>query len=71
MFSWKAVLFTGLILVGIRALDPYPVEIIRLKGFDWLQQADTPVHVEDIVLVNIGERSLAEKGQWPWPRKYI
>jgi len=71
MFSWKAVLFTSLILVGIRALDPYPVEIIRLKGFDWLQQADTPVHVEDIVLVNIGERSLAEKGQWPWPRKYI
>ena len=71
MFSWKAVLFTSLILVGIRALDPYPVEVIRLKGFDWLQQADTPVHVEDIVLVNIGERSLAEKGQWPWPRKNI
>ena len=71
MFSWKAVVVTMVVLCGVRALDPYPVEVARLKLFDWLQRSDVVQQVEDIVLVDIGEQSLAENGQWPWPRENI
>ena len=71
MFSWKAIAVTAFFLVGLRVLDPYPVEVIRLKGFDWLQRS-APVHqVDDVILVDIGEQSLKDRGQWPWPREYI
>lgn len=62
---------TVLLLVGLRALDPYPIEVIRLKGFDWLQRLDEAQQVEDIILIDIGEQSLRDRGQWPWPREYI
>ena len=62
---------TVLLLVGLRALDPYPIEVIRLKGFDWLQRLDEAQQVEDIILIDIGEQSLRDQGQWPWPREYI
>jgi adenylate cyclase len=71
MFSWKAIAVTVLLLVGLRALDPYPIEVIRLKGFDWLQRLDEVRRVDDIILVDIGEQSLSDRGQWPWPREYI
>ena len=63
---WIAVTIT--LLIGIRLLDPYPIEVMRLKGFDWLQRSAEIVHVDEVVLIDIGERSLAERGQWPWPR---
>ncbi|MTH98613.1 CHASE2 domain-containing protein [Roseibium sp. RKSG952] len=62
----------GLILLGcfIRVVDPYPVRMSRLIYFDVLQRLspreynpDLPVRVLDI-----DEESLAEWGQWPWPR---
>ena len=71
MFSWRAIVVTVLLLVGLRALDPYPIEVIRLKGFDWLQRLDEAQQVEDIILIDIGEQSLRDRGQWPWPREYI
>ena len=71
MFSWKAIAVTVLLLVSLRAFDPYPIEVIRLKGFDWLQLLDEVQRVEDIVLVDIGEQSLSDRGQWPWPRENI
>jgi len=65
----------GLILMGcfIRVLDPYPVRMTRLVYFDILQRIlprdydpDLPVRV-----VDIDERSLANWGQWPWPRTLV
>ncbi|WP_420584996.1 CHASE2 domain-containing protein [Ruegeria sp.] len=65
----------GLILIGcfIRVLDPYPVQMTRLVYFDILQRIlpraydpDLPVRV-----VDIDERSLADWGQWPWPRTLV
>ncbi len=65
----------GLILFGcfIRVLDPYPVEMTRMIYFDALQRVsprafdpDLPVRV-----VDIDERSLAARGQWPWPRTQL
>lgn len=65
----------GLILLGcfVRVADPYPVQMSRLIYFDVLQRIsprpfnpDLPVRV-----VDIDERSLAEWGQWPWPRTQL
>ena len=58
------------LLLGImQVADPYPVQVLREIAFDTYQRlkprppADFPVRV-----VDIDEASLAEIGQWPWPR---
>ena len=63
----------GLALVAgltlLRAADPNPVQVVREIAFDTYQRllpraaADFPIRV-----VDIDEASLAEIGQWPWPR---
>jgi adenylate cyclase len=60
-------------LVALRAADPYPVQVVREIAFDFYQRlaprqqpADLPVRV-----VDIDEASLAELGQWPWPRDQL
>ncbi|HWV22316.1 MAG TPA: CHASE2 domain-containing protein, partial [Devosia sp.] len=63
-------LLVVLCLVALRLLDPYPVQVVRETSFDLFQQlkprsapADLPVRI-----IDIDETSLAEVGQWPWPR---
>ena len=68
MYKWWTVLFTILLLFGLRVSDPFPVESIRLSYFDWLQKQQDPVEVDYLVLVNIDERSIEKYGQYPWPR---
>lgn len=55
-------------MVALRILDPYPIEVIRLKGLDYYQRSQPKVKSENVVVVEIDEKSLEEKGQWPWPR---
>ena len=57
----------GLLILG--AADPGPLETLRLKTFDQLQlRFPTEPAIGPVVIVDIDERSLAEVGQWPWPR---
>lgn len=60
-------------LIGLRVLDPAPVEILRLKMFDVMQQAmpraRTPA--APVLIVDIDEDSIKANGQWPWPRTLI
>lgn len=62
---WLALLTLSLI-IGIRVLDPTFVESIRLRYFDTLLTQD--IQHSDIVLVNIDDRTIKEKGQFPFPR---
>jgi adenylate cyclase len=55
-------------MVTLRIIDPYPIEVIRLKGLDYYQRSQPKVKSENVVIVEIDEKSLEEKGQWPWPR---
>ena len=56
-------------LLGIRAWDPAPVETLRLKTLDTYQVLHPrAVTAQPVTIVDIDERSLAEFGQWPWPR---
>lgn len=53
----------------VRAWDPGPVKSLRESYFDQLQRL-APRQAEDLPVrvVDIDEQSLAEHGQWPWPR---
>lgn len=60
-------------LVALRVADPYPVQVARETSFDVFQQwrprqapPDLPVRI-----IDIDETSLAEVGQWPWPRETL
>ena len=59
-------------LLALRAWDPAPVQLLRLQAFDQLQRAaprrqDQP----EVLVVDIDDQSLAELGQWPWPRTTV
>ena len=54
-------------LLGIRIADPDIVEQIRLNTFD--QYIKTlPDKESDVVLLSLGEETLAKYGQYPFPR---
>lgn len=66
-----ACLFLGAAL-ALRVVDPQPLETLRLYGFDLLQTSQPRQMVADhVAIVDIDERSLAQIGQWPWPRTQI
>jgi adenylate cyclase len=44
---------------------------MRLKGLDYYQRTQDKVKSENIIIVEIDEKSLEEKGQWPWPRNEL
>lgn len=58
-------------LVILRVKDPYPIEVIRLKGLDYYQRSQDKVKSDNVVIIEIDEKSLDEKGQWPWPRNEL
>jgi len=71
--GWLALIFGLSVIAGLtllRAADPYPVQVAREVTFDLFQQwrprevqAELPIRI-----VDVDETSLAELGQWPWPR---
>ena len=58
------------LLLALRIWDPAPVELARLRGFDLAQQIAPRGFdpARGVRIVAIDEKSLAEQGQWPWPR---
>ena len=68
MYSWKTVLVTIALLFGLKVWSPYLVENITWSYFDVLHQSQEKVQVEDIVLVDIDEKSLEVFGQYPIKR---
>ncbi|MEM1399056.1 MAG: adenylate/guanylate cyclase domain-containing protein [Pseudomonadota bacterium] len=61
-----------LALITIRILDPDPVRLLRVRGFDLMQSLQVREAIENpAVVVDIDERSLQQYGQWPWPRTYL
>ncbi len=59
-------------LAGLRMIDPPPIEELRLRTFDFFQQAaPREASAHPAVIVDIDEESLKVLGQWPWPRTVI
>jgi adenylate cyclase len=66
-----AVCLVLFLLVALRLYDPSLTQIIRLKSFDYLITRQEPVESQEIVIVDIGERTLHQWGQWPPKRDVI
>ena len=64
---WLALL-TFAIVLTIKVSDPFLVESMRLKYYDYLM-LDEPVQAEQIVIANIGEKAIEKYGQWPFSRE--
>ena len=59
-------------LLALRIWDPAPVQLVRLQAFDLYQRlAPRETKVFPVLVVDIDEKSLAELGQWPWPRTLL
>ena len=59
----------ALMLWGLK--DPFVKETARLKSFDLIQKYDTPTISEDVIIVEIDEKSIEQNGQWPWKRTVL
>ena len=70
LYSGYAVAVSIALLLALRVFDPTPLQSLRGQVFDSYQQLDEIQQSEDIVLINIGEKSLAKYGQYPFPRQY-
>ncbi|WP_297108322.1 adenylate/guanylate cyclase domain-containing protein [uncultured Devosia sp.] len=71
--EWLALLFGLALIAGLtlwRAADPFALRVARETTFDVFQQLQPRASPPDlpIRIINIDEPSLAELGQWPWPR---
>ena len=59
-------------VVALRVFDPVPLQVLRYKIFDFYQRAEPRETSRlPVVIIDIDEESLAEVGQWPWPRTVI
>ena len=59
-------------VVLLRVFDPAPLQVFRAKIFDIYQKAEPrEFSHQPVVIIDIDEESLAEIGQWPWPRTVI
>ena len=70
MKMWHVVV-TLIVMVTIRILDPFMIESARLSYFDSLQRSHEVKVSEQIVLVDIDEKTLDKFGQYPIPRKIM
>ena len=67
MKTWHVLITLG-VLIAIRLVDPFLLESARLSFFDYLQRSQETSVSEQIVLVDIDEKSLGKFGQYPIPR---
>lgn len=66
MSPWMA-LFTLTLLLIVKLSNPYLVDAMKLKFYDYLMLGK-PVHSDQIVIANIGEKAIEKYGQYPFPR---
>ncbi|CAN0511451.1 unnamed protein product, partial [Discosporangium mesarthrocarpum] len=60
------------VFLGLQIWNPLPLHAVRLKTFDFYQQLKPRTQTGyPVVIVDIDDKSLAEEGQWPWPRTRI
>jgi len=71
MKKWIITAVLLIIVIGIRYSDPWILEVVRLKALDIHQQNQKTTVLEDIVTVEIDNKTMDKNGQWPWPREIM
>ena len=76
-FSFERLLSVALLsgFMFLYYVDPYPVQFLRLKTFDFYQQQKPreipPPQGKPVTIIDLDEESLSEIGQWPWSRTTV
>ena len=68
---WTVAFLTLAVLMLWGFSDPFVKQTARLKTFDLIQKYDTPTVSNDVVIVELDEKSIEQYGQWPWKRTII
>ena len=67
--AWTVIL-TAFLVIGLRYWDPELVQSYRLKTFDAHLNEERTAS-QDVVIIDLGEPSMAIHGQWPWNRRVL
>jgi adenylate cyclase len=73
-YSWAHMIALAVLVafVILRATDSQPVQLLRFKVFDSYQQISPRADSKQpVVIIDLDDESLAEYGQWPWPRTLL
>ena len=75
MFKYLTKWWTVLITIGafgaLQISNPDIIQSFKYSYYDYLQSTQETIQSNDIVLVNIDEKAIAEEGQYPWPRDIV
>ena len=66
----KTRIISAIALLAFLIWNPYPLQVLELKTFDWLMSTKPMVQDEMILLVDIDEDFVKGVGGYPIPRSY-
>ena len=69
--KWWTVLITIGAFGALQISNPDIIQSFKYSYYDYLQSTEETIQSNDIVLVNIDEKAIAEEGQYPWPRDIV
>ena len=58
-----------IVLIAIKVSNPLPVQLLEMKSLDLLLTSKPQTTNEDIVIVEVSDKTLEKLGQWPLDRK--
>jgi adenylate cyclase len=68
--TWAAAISVCLLLT-LYVINPSPIQTLQLKTFDYLITSLEKKQSDEIVIVNFGEKSVEQFGQWPFDRRDV
>ena len=72
MFThWSVALLTVFAITYLAWNNSTLVQVAKLKAFDYQLQNEEVVVDDNLIYVTLGEKSIEDNGQWPWPRDKI
>ena len=71
MKKWIVSILVIIMFCVIRFVDPWFLDMVRMKALDQHQRTQQEVITDKIITVEIDNDSIRERGQWPWPRNEL
>jgi adenylate cyclase len=57
-----------ILVLGLLIWNPYPLQVLELKTFDWLMLSQPQIQNENILIVDLDEEIIEAYGGYPLPR---
>ena len=71
MKKWAVSILVIIMFCVIRFVDPWFLDMVRMKALDQHQRTQQETITDKIITVEIDNDSIRERGQWPWPRNEL